>query len=170
MISRKQQWMLPLLLPNGAVLVVVLIQVLWTQHWNTRELMHVLVYSLVYANLVAALGLLLVGVVLPKLAHRELSLAPTFAVCFFVVVPAGILLVQALLTATGFAAQQPFWPEYWRMLRFCMPLSVVFGLGAIAYASLHDRLQVMEATLHEKEIAEAQAQKLAAEARLRTLE
>jgi two-component system, LytTR family, sensor histidine kinase AlgZ len=172
MISRKQQWMLPLLLPNATVVIVLLIQALWTQHWNTRELLHVFVYSLVYANLVAALGLLLVGLVLPKLAHRQISPSLAFALSFFFVVPLGILVVQGLLTAIGFGfgLGQPFWPEYLRILRFCMPLAVVFGLGAIAYASLHDRLQAVKATLHEKEIAEAQAQKLAAEARLRSLE
>lgn len=170
MTSSKQRWMLPLLLPNLSVAIVVAFQVLWHQITNTRDLLHTLVYALVYANLVAALGLLLIGVVVQKLARRQLSLAPTFALCFFVVVPVGILLVQALLTGIGFAAQQPFWPEYLRMLRFCMPLAVVFGLGAIAYGSLRDRVQVMEATLHQKEIAEAQAQKLAAEARLRSLE
>ncbi len=170
MTSCKQKWMLPLLLPNLTVAIVVLIQILWSQHLNARELAHVLVYDLVYANLVAALGLLVVGMVLPKLARRELSLAPTFALCFFVVVPLGILIVQALLTGIGFAARQPFWPEYLRMMRFCMPLAVVFGLGAIAYGSLRDRVQVMEATMHEKEIAEERSRKLAAEARLRSLE
>jgi len=170
MTSRTQKWMLPLLLPNLAVVTVIAFQVLWHQISSTRDLLHTLAYELLYANLVAALGLLLVGVMVQKLARRELSLAPTFALCFFVVVPVGILLVQALLTATGFATGQPFWTEYWRTLRFCMPLAVVFGLGAIVYASLHDRLEVMKAALHEKEIAEAQAQKLAAEARLRSLE
>jgi sensor histidine kinase YesM len=170
MTSRKQKWMLPWLLPNLAVAIVVAFQVLWHQISTMRDLLYTLVYCLVYANLVAALGLLLVGVIVQKLARRELSLAPTFALCFFVVVPLGILIVQALLTALGFAARQPFWPEYWRMLRFCMPLAIVFGLGAIAFGALQDRVKVMEATLHEKEIAEAQAQKLAAEARLRSLE
>ena len=170
MTSRKQVWVLPLLLPNGAVAIVIGFQVLWHQITNTRDLLHTLVYDLVYANLVAALGLLLVGVVWQKLARRELSLAPTFALCFFVVVPLGLLIVQALLTSIGFATGQPFWPEYLRILRFCMPLAVVFGLGAIAYASLQERVKKMEATLHEKEMAEAQAQKLAAEARLHSLE
>lgn len=171
MISSRQKWMLPLLLPNLTVAIVVAVQVLWHQISNTQDLLHTLVYSLVYANLVAALGLLLVGVVAQKLARRELSLAPTFALCFFGVVPLGILMVQALLTGLGFGArQQPFWPEYWRTMRFCMPLAVVFGLGGIAYGLLQDRLQAMEAALHQKEIAEAQAQKEAAEARLRSLE
>ena len=170
MTSSKQRWILPLLLPNLTVAVVVSFQVLWHQISNTRDLLHTLVYALVYANLVAALGLLLVGVIVPKLVRRELSLASAFALCFFVVVPVGMLLVQASLAGIGFATQEPLWPEYLRMLRFCMPLVVVFGLGAIVYGALRDRLQVMEAKLHEKEIAEAQAQKLAAEARLRSLE
>lgn len=171
MISGRQKWMLPLLLPNLTVATVIGFQVLWHQISNTRDLLYTLAYDLVYANLISALGFLLVGVVLQKLVRRELSLAPTFALCSFVVVPLGVLIVQALLTGLGFGArQQPFWPEYWRTMRFCMPLAVVFGLGGIAYASLRDRVQRMEAALHEKEIAEAQAQKSAAEARLRSLE
>jgi len=172
MTSRKQKWILPLLLPNLTVVIVVATQVLWHQISNTRDLLQTLVYDLVYANLVAALGLLLVGVLVQKLARRKLSMASTFALCFFVVVPLGILIVQALLTAIGlgFASRQSFWPDYLRVLRFCMPLALVFGLGAIAYESLCSRVEVMKATLHEKEIAEAQAQKVAAEARLRSLE
>ena len=42
MASRKQKWMLPLLLPNLTVAIVVLIQILWSQHLNARELVHVL--------------------------------------------------------------------------------------------------------------------------------
>ena len=172
MTSDKQKWMLPLLLPNLAVVTVVAFQLLWHQISNARDLLHTLVYDLIYANLVAVLGFLLVGVVLQKLGRRELSMASAFALCFFVVVPLGLLIVQALLTPIGygFGPWQSFWPDYLRILRFCMPLALVFGLGAIAYASLGDRLQKMEATLHEKEIAEAQAQKVAAEARLRSLE
>ncbi|MDR3714450.1 MAG: histidine kinase [Puia sp.] len=162
--------MLPLVLPNLTVATVVVFQVLWHQISNTQDLLHSLVYDLLYANLCSALGFLLIGVVVQKLIRRELPLAPTFALCFFVVVPLGILIVQAMLTATGHAPRQYFWPDYLHTLRFCMPLSVVFGLGAIAYGALQDRVQRMEATLHEKEIAEAQAQKSTAEARLRVLE
>lgn len=170
MTSTKNKWTWVLLWPNSAVAVVVLIQIAWHQISSTRELLHVLAYDLVYANMVAALGLLLVGVLPQKLARRKLSLAATFALCFFGVVPVGILMVQALLMGIGVAVPQHFWLQYFQTLRICMPLAVVFGLGAIVYGSLQDRVQVMEETLHEKEVAEERTKKLAAEARLRSLE
>jgi sensor histidine kinase YesM len=170
MTSTKHRWTWVLLWPNSAVAVVVLIQIAWHQISSARELLHVLAYDLVYANLVAALGLLLVGVLPQRWARRKLSLAATFALCFFAVVPVGILMVQALLMGIGVAVPQHFWLQYFHTLRVCMPLSVVFGLGAIVYGSLRDRVQGMEEKLHEKEVAEERTQKLAAEARLRSLE
>jgi sensor histidine kinase YesM len=166
----KHKWPLYLLWPNLAVAVVVLIQIMWSQITNTRELLHILVYDLVYANLVAGLGVLLVGALPQVFARRKLSLVATFALCFFGVVPVGILMVQALLMGIGIVVPQHFWSEYFRTLRFCMPLSVLFGLGAIVYGSLRERVQVMEETLHKKEVAEERTRKLAAEAQLRSLE
>ena len=159
-----------LLWPNLVVAIVVLIQLAWNQITSVRVLLHVLVYDLIYANLVAALGLLLVGVLPQALVRRKLPMIPTLALCFFVVVPIGILMVQALLMVIGFAVPQHFWPEYFYTLRICMPLAVVFGLGALVHGSLQGRVQFMEAQLHEKEMAEERTRKLAAEARLRSLE
>jgi len=170
MASKKRKWPLYLLWPNSAVAIVVLIQILWGQISNTSELLHVLAYALVYANLVAALGVLLVGVLPQVLVGRKLSLIVSFALCFFAVVPLGILMVQALLMAIAMVVPQHFWLEYLRNLRICMPLAVVFGLGAIVYESLRERVQVMEEALHKREVAEERAEKLAAEAQLRSLE
>ena len=167
MAPTKHKWPLYLLWPNLAVAVVVLTRILWHQISNTRVLLHELAYDLIYANLVAALGVLLVGVLPQILARRKLSLVLTLALCFFGVVPIGILMVQALLKAVGIDAPHHFWLEYFDTLRVCMPLAVVFGLGAIAYASLQERVQATEEKLHEKEVAEERSQKLAAEARLR---
>jgi hypothetical protein len=166
----KQKWPLYLLWPNLAVVVVVLIQIAWHQISNAQELLHVLAYDLIYANLVAALGVLLVGVLPQIVAHRKLSLVATFALCFFGVVPVGILMAQALLMGIGFVVPQHFWLEYFQTLRVCMPLALVFGLGAIVYGSLRERVQATEEKLHEKEVAEERARKLAAEERLRSLE
>lgn len=168
--ATKQKWPLYLLWPNAAVAIVVLIQIAWHQISNTRQLLHVLAYDLVYANLIAALGVLLVGMLLPRLARRRFSLVATFALSFFGVVPIGLLMVQALLMAIGIVVPQHFWPEYFQTLRVCMPLAGVFGSGAIVYGSLRERVQATEKRLHEKEVAEERAQKLAAEARLRLLE
>jgi LytS/YehU family sensor histidine kinase len=82
----------------------------------------------------------------------------------------GCLLAQALLAGLGFVVPLHFWGEYFRTLRVALPLAVVFGLGAAFHGSLRDRMQLMEERLHEKEVAEERAQKLAVEARLRSLE
>jgi sensor histidine kinase YesM len=170
MAPKKHKWQLYLLWPNLAVAVVVLIQISWHQISTTRELLHVLAYDLIYANLVAALGVLLVGVLPQVLARRKLSLVTTMALCFFGVVPVGILTVQALLMGIGMVVPRHFWAEYFQTLRVCMPLALVFGFGAISHASLRERVQTAEEKLHEKEVAEERTKKLAAEARLRSLE
>jgi sensor histidine kinase YesM len=168
--STKRQWILPLALPNLAVASVVLLQIAWNQIVTTRELLHVLAYDLIYANLVAALGVLLVGVLPQVLVRRKLSMVWTFGLCFLGVIPVGILMVQALLMGIGLVVPQHFWHDYLQTLRVCMPLALVFGSGAIVYGFLRDRVDVMEQTLHEKEIAEERSRKLAVEARLHSLE
>jgi LytS/YehU family sensor histidine kinase len=63
-----------------------------------------------------------------------------------------------------------FWRQYFHTLRAVTPLAFVFGLGGLVYGSLWTRVQQMGEKLREKEIAEERARKLAAEARLRSLE
>jgi sensor histidine kinase YesM len=60
--------------------------------------------------------------------------------------------------------------EYLHTLRVALPLAAVFGLGALVHSMLRERVRVAEEKLHEKEAAEERAQKLAAEARLSSLE
>ena len=167
---RERTWTLSLLWTNLAVAVVVLVVFLGNQVSGVRQLLHVLAYALVYANLVALLGLWLVGGLLKRLARLKLPLVLAVAFCIVVVVPVGCLLVQALLMAIGIAVPQHFWREYLVTLRVSVPLAMVFGMGAFMHASLRSRLQVAEQVLREKELAEQRAQRLAAEARLRSLE
>lgn len=168
--STKRNWTLSLLWTNLAVAVVVLILLLGNQISSVRELLHLLAYALIYANLVALLGVLLVGGVAKRLALRKLPLMPAVALCIIVVVPVGCLLVQVLLMATGIVVPRHFWREYLATLRVSVPLATVFGLGAFLHSSLRDRLHVTEQALREKELAEERAKKLAVEARLRSLE
>src|SRR5215472_14377800 len=168
--STERNWTLSLVWTNLAVAVVVVVLLLGNQISGARELLRVLAYALVYANLVAVLGTLLVGSLVKRLARRKLPLVPAVAFCIIVVVPVGCLLVQALLMAIGIVVPQHFWREYVVTLRVSVPLAMVFGMGAFVHASLRSRLQVTEQALREKELAEQRAQKLAAEARLRSLE
>ena len=168
--STRRNWTFSLLWTNLAVAVVVLILLLENQISSVRQLLNVLEYALVYANLVTLLGLLLLGRLAQRLAPRKLPLVQAVAGCIIVVVPVGCLLVQVLLMAIGVVVPQHFWREYLATLRVSVPLAAVFGLGAFLHASLRDRLQITERALREKELAEERAKKLAAEARLRSLE
>jgi len=45
----------------------------------------------------------------------------------------GCLLAQSLLAAAGFSGSQHYWLDYYRTLRFAVPLALVFGLGAMTH-------------------------------------
>lgn len=168
--STRRNWTFSLLWTNLAVAIVVLVLLLENQISSVRDLLDVLAYALVYSNLVTLFAVLLIGRLAKRLAPGKLPLAPAVAGCIIVVVPVGCLLVQVLLMAIGVVVPQHFWREYLATLRVSVPLATVFGLGAFLHGSLRDRLQVTERALREKELAEERAKKLAAEARLRSLE
>ena len=166
----KHKWLFVLLWTNGAVAMVDLIVFVGDPPRTTRELLHNLAFTFVYANLTSILAALLLGWLAGRAVIRKVS--PWWVVMpgilFFTM--AGCLLAQSLLGAVGFSASQHFWLDYYGTLRFAAPLALVFGLGAMTHATLLARVQTMERELHEKQIAEERSRKLAAEARLRSLE
>ena len=169
MAPMKHKWAFSLFWINLAVAVVVLVLIVGNQISSVRELLHVLTYALVYANLTGAMGVLLLGGLAERFALRS-PLVPVVAVGVIVLSALGCLLAQTLLMEIGFVIPQHFWAEYLHTLRVAIPLAAVFGLGAMVHGSLRGRVQLMEEKLHEKEVTEERARKLAAEARLRSLE
>jgi len=169
MAPMKHKWTFSLFWINLAVAVVVLVLIVGNQISSVRELLHVLTYALVYANLTGAMGVLVLGGLAERFALRS-PLVPVVAVGVIVLSALGCLLAQTLLMEIGFVIPQHFWAEYLHTLRVAIPLAVVFGLGAMVHGSLRGRVQLMEEKLHEKEVTEERARKLAAEARLRSLE
>jgi sensor histidine kinase YesM len=167
---RKGNWAFALSLIIFAVAVVVLVQLAGNQITSVRELLHLLAYALVYAMLAGVLGVLVMGGLAERLALRKFPLAPFVAVAAMVATALGCLLAQTLLMEIGFVVPPHFWREYFHTLRVVTPLAIVFGLGGLVHASLRARVQQMEERLREKEIAEERTRKLAAEARLRSLE
>jgi sensor histidine kinase YesM len=166
----KSNWALSFFWINLSVAIVVFIQIATNQISSARDLARVLAYGLVYANLTGGLGVLLVGGILGRFTPRKFPLIPVVATCVMVITPLGCLLAQTLLMEIGFVVPEHFWTEYIRTLRVATPLAVVFGSGALVHALLRTRLQQMEGRLHEKEVTEERARKLAAEAQLRSLE
>ena len=165
-----RKWAFSLLWINLAVATVILIQIASNQIPNIRELLHIMAYSLVYANLTGVLGVFVLSALVERLALRKQPLFPAVAVGLIVLMAFGCLLAQTLLMVIGFVVPQHFWQEYFHTLRIAMPLGAVFGLGAFVHGSLRGRVQDMEQKLHEKEVSEERARKLAIEARLRSLE
>jgi hypothetical protein len=153
-----------------AVAVVVLVEVASNRIASVRDLTHLLAYAIVYAIPAAVLGVLVLGRLAEKLSVRKFPLAPVMAVGIVLIIPPCCLLAQALLIEIGLLTPQHFWLHYFHTLRAVTALAIVFGLGGMLCASLQARVQLIEKRLHEKEIAEERARKLAAEARLSSLE
>jgi len=171
MMPARRNWIFSFLWVNLAVAIVVLILIVGNQISSGRELWRILVYSLFYANLTGFVGVLILGEVATRLFGDNLRAAPPLvAALILVVAPLGCLLAETLQMLVGLVDQQNFWSEYLRTLRLAMPLAIVFGTGAIVHASLRGQVQSMEEKLREKEVTEERARKLAAEARLRSLE
>jgi sensor histidine kinase YesM len=170
MLPTKRDWGFSLLWINLAVAVVVLIQIVGNQIQGVRELLHVLAYALVYANVTGVLGTIVIGGLAERLTLRKLPLVAAVAAGIILFTPVGCLIAQTFLMAVGVVVPQHFWREYLNTLRIAVPLAMVFGFGALVHGSLRGRLQLMKESLHEKEIAEERARKLAAEARLSSLE
>ncbi len=165
----KRKWAFSFFWINLAVAVVMLVLIAGNQVSTVRQLLHVLAYALVYANLTGALGVLVLGGLAERLALRN-PLAPVVAVGVILFAALGCLLSQVLLMEIGLVIPQHFWAEYVHTLRVALPLAAVFGLGAMVHGSLRGRIQLMEEKLHEKEVNEERTRKLAVEARLRSLE
>jgi signal transduction histidine kinase len=166
----KHKWAFVLLWTNVTVALVDLIVIATGQTPTVQSALHTLVFTFVYANLTSILAAVILGWLMEKAAARQVSPWMVAFPGIVVFVAGGCLLAQALLAAAGFPASQDFWLDYYHTLRFSVPLALVFGLGAMTHATLLSRVQVMELALREKEVAEERSQKLATEARLRSLE
>ena len=168
--TRRGRWLFSILVTNLAVGLVLFILVVAGQLSTVHIFLRTLAYTLVFANLTSVLGMVIIGAVTERLARRQLPVVVVAIAGITFIVPLGCLAAQAILVLFGVIARQNFWAQYLSTLKVAMPLALVFGLGALAYASLHGRLEVAQLQLREKELAEERTRKLAAEARLRSLE
>jgi len=168
--SARYKWGFTVAVTNLSVLTVFLVLVAAGQIRTGRDFLYGVGYSLIFANVTALLGTLLLGIALEKLAHRRVPLMPISILGIIIILPLGCLAAQAVLVALRFLPSGHFWFRYLHLLKVATPLGLVFGLGALAYATLRARLETAEQRLHEKELAEERTRKLAAETRLRSLE
>jgi two-component system, LytTR family, sensor histidine kinase AlgZ len=168
-IRTERKTLLLLLSINFFVIVLQLIIFASNSSWESRELQRALIASLVYVNVTAIPTMLILPGLLGKIALRKKSLllpAMILGLLFFIL--AGCLVAQTLLWWPGVFTQY-FWSYYLRMLPPALLAALIFGVGAFLYGSMQERLHRAEEKLHEKELLEERAQKLAVEARLDSL-
>ncbi len=170
MAQTQRKWLFSLISVNLAVTVVTLIQAGGDRDFSGNELLHAWAYALVYANVTGIPAVLLLPPLIERLAVRRIPTILSIMVGVVLFVALGSLLAQLLLMWTGAAVPQHFWGEYFRTLRVGVLIAVIFGLSALFYTSLRERVRQAEQKLHEKELSEERARKLAAEAQLRSLE
>jgi sensor histidine kinase YesM len=155
---------------NAATIVILPVIGLGGDRGGLTEILNGWIPALVYTNVTGVPALLLGQRVVEWLTVRRWPLTAAVVVSTVAFAAGGCLAAQALLMWTGHQSADRFWAEYLRTLRGALLLAIVFGLGAFSYASMRERLRQTEERLHEKEVAEERTRKLAAEARLRSLE
>jgi len=163
-------WITSLVWVNLCVPFVAVVQLAGTGAWGARDLMRMWAYSLVYANVTALPAILTLPGWVERFSGHERTQVFILVLGSLSSVAVGCLAAQTLLMWGRIATPQHFWADYLHTLQSAMPLAVAFALGAFFYASQRGRLQAAEAKLHEEEIATERARKLAAEARLQSLE
>lgn len=137
---------------------------------GVKGLLHGWIFVFVYTNVTAIPALLAGPSLVERLARRNWPLTAAVLVTTILFAALGCLAAQALLMWVGIAVPGDFWQQYLQTLRAALLISLAFGLGAFSYASMRDRLRRTEERLHENEVVAERNQKLAAEARLRSLE
>lgn len=156
---------------NVVITVVVPLLELGDRHGSgVNELLQVWASTLVYTNVTGIPAILVGPWLVERLTLHKWPLSAAVVVTTLAFTALGSLSAQALLMWVGVAVPEDFWRQYLQTLRGALLFSLVFGFGAFSYASMRDRLRQAEEKLHEKEIAEERMQKLATEARLRSLE
>ena len=155
---------------NAATMVILPVIGLGGGRSGLAEILHAWVPALVYTNVTGVPALLFGQRVVEWFTRRHWPLTAAVAVSTLLFAAAGCLAGQVVLMWLGSRIPEAFWADYLQTLRGALLLSIVFGLGAFSYASLRERLRETEERLHEKEVAEERMLKLAAEARLHSLE
>ena len=83
---------------------------------------------------------------------------------------AGCLVAGLITIEIGLVPRNQYWREFSNAVRLSTLLALAFGLSAFFYERLRGKLEAANVKLKQKELDEERALKLAAEARLSSLE
>lgn len=154
----------------GAALLAPFVVVAFGADWRHALAGRVFLTCVVYSTCIGLAGVMMLPLVLRRIGRPGIKLALSYASALIVVALAGTLAGTVLLAATELLGARPFWHEYWWTVRRTCLLALAFGMSAFFYESLASRLREARARLQETEVQRERERKLAAEARLASLE
>jgi two-component system sensor histidine kinase AlgZ len=154
----------------AALASLLLIELAMGQPLSFGLMKSALIYALVYANATAVPAVLLFPGLLRRAGERGWALAPVVGLASAIFTATGCLLGEELLILLGVAPSGHFWSEYLHFLSFSILIAVLTSLGAFFYQSLKEQLREKTEALSQQGLSEERARKLAAEARLASLE
>jgi sensor histidine kinase YesM len=129
------------------------------------------VFAVVYSFCIGSFCGLTVYTVLPRVNKINWALRILiFALALFLAIYAGLLLGNSFLCLIGFVKFSNIVPLNWEILFLPLAIGIIFGGGAYFYESSQAKLVETEEQLRQKEIDEANANRLATEAQLASLE
>lgn len=128
-------------------------------------------FSVIYANCIGGIALLLIPKLWCGTGVLRLWLRWTLRVAgMFVACLAGSLLAGLVFVALRWQPLSAYWPQYLGTLKFAAFLTIAAGLMMGIYGTLRDRLEETKLDLRTKELERERALKLATEAQLASLE
>jgi two-component system, LytTR family, sensor histidine kinase AlgZ len=134
-----------------------------------------LAFSLVYSYAIGGLC----GLILPAASQLVSQLAGRYgmvtqllamAVVIVLLTVAGCAIAGAILILIRQASASEIWGDFLQVVRFSIIISLIAGLGAYLYHSMRHEIEKTRLELRTRQFAEERAMKLAAEARLSSLE
>jgi sensor histidine kinase YesM len=169
MTPHTRKFVVPLLWVNGSVLLAVLIMTAGNPALGWRELPRIGFYCLAFANVTAIAGLPLIFVA-ERFRKRKVLLFGAITGGCALLAAIGSLMARVLFVVLGIFRWEKLWQHYFSSLPLVLLMAPLVGVASTLVGRLRDRVRETEQKLHEKEIDEERSRKLAAEARLRSLE
>ncbi len=138
---------------------------------SARFVVNTLLTSLVYSFTIGGLA----GLLLPLIAEKANLCGSgkkivVIASSIVIMTVAGCALATVILVQVGLRPASDAWSNFWGIVRFCIVISLLVGLGVYFFESMRYRLAEASLELRTRQLDQERAQKLATEARLSSLE
>jgi signal transduction histidine kinase len=138
---------------------------------NARFVVNNFLVSLVYSFTIGGLA----GLLLPLIAEKANLCGSgkktvVIGTSIVIMTVAGCALATVILVQVGLRAPADAWSNFWGIVRFCIVISLLVGLGVYFFESMRYRLAEASLELRTRQLDQERAQKLATEARLSSLE